>query len=41
MVPAHKIIVTSYEQESEGRASERIFLAGENPRVLTRAAPAV
>ena len=26
----------SGEEESEGRASERIFLAGENPRVLNR-----
>jgi hypothetical protein len=30
---------TNHEQESEGGASERVFLAGKNERVLTRLAP--
>ena len=39
MVPAYKRFRNpSLGQESEGRASERIFLAGENERVLTRVA---
>ena len=39
MVPAYKRFRNpSLGQESEGGASEGIFLAGENPRVLTRLA---